>query len=365
MATGQPGAGEPVTVHVLGRARHLDQALATFFPHGPEAVSLRYQGSLPGLFARRGKALAEAAAAEVRLVDRVPALATGSGGHLMLAPYLRARLTLAGSVDTWLDQVRSRQLRSRLRRLHREDSTVTVTRDRSELDRFYRELYAPQAVHRFGLRAHLDPEARLMHLLGPRGALLLVHRKGRLVGGALVYSPRSEPGVLVWAKLGLADVDVLSASDRGEATAALELAVMGHAVDAGHAKVDLGLCSASLEDGVLIHKLRLGADLSPVPRSPRLTLDLSDAAAVKVARVSPLVAIRDGQLVALVGYGPMASPPGASRFAAWLRDRIFPGLDAVEIQVPAALAGDDLAAGVAEHLGPGAPRIRVVARAQS
>ena len=271
MATGRPGGGNPLTVHVLGRQRHLEQALVTFFAHAPPEVAMRFDGSLPGLLARRAQAVAQASLAAVRLVDLVPGLATGLDGHLVVAPYLRARLALSGSVDAWLDQVRSRQLRSRLRRLHREDGAVTVTRDPADLDRFYRELYVPQAVCRFGTRAHLEPEAELMRLVSRRGALLLVHRRGRMVGGALVYTPRSEPGVLTWAKLGLTDSDTLSASERGEATAALELAVVGHALQTGHAAVDLGLCSASLEDGVLIHKLRLGADSRALPRpaSPR------------------------------------------------------------------------------------------------
>ncbi len=79
-----------------------------------------------------------------------------------------------------------------------------------------------------------------------------------------------------------------------------------------------------------------------------------------MVQAAPFVAVRDGRLVAMVGYGPAASPPGPSRFAAWLRNRIFPGLDAVEIRVPAALANPDLAAGVAEHLGAAAPAVRVI-----
>jgi hypothetical protein len=348
-----PGDDRPaMTVHLLGRKRHLAQALASFFPHQAPAVETRFEGSLPGLLARRGEAMIEAAGAEVRLVDLVPGLATGS--------YLRARLTLDGSVDAWLDAVRSRQLRARLRRLHREALAVTVTREPADLDRFYRELYVPQAVCRFGARAHLDPEEGLMRLVARRGALLLVERRGRLAGGALVYSPRTEASVLMWAKLGLAHADTLSASDRGEATAALELAVVGHALATGHTGIDLGLCSASLEDGVLIHKLRLGADLSPAPGSPRLALALAPAAAPEVARVAPFVAVRDGRLVAVVGYGPAGAPPEPAHFAAWLRDRLFPGLDAVEVRVAAGLGSDGLAAAIGEHLGAGAPSVRVV-----
>lgn len=352
--------GVPVSIEFLGRRRHLHQALATFFPKAAPPVALRFDGSLPGLLLHRRTVPAAGEQATVRLVDRVPSLGRGVDGRPTVAPYLRATLAVADDVEAQLAGIRNRQLRSRLRRLARSDATTTVTRHPSDLAFFYRTLYVPQAIHRFGRLAYLETEAGLSRLLARRGALLLVRQGPRLVGGALVYRPLTEPSTLVWAKLGLAGVSELAPSARGEATAALELAVIRHAIDLKVQTLDLGLCSASLVDGILIHKLRLGADLSPTPATPRFDLDLDPDGAPILAAEAPFFEVVRGRLRAVVGFGPAEDPPAPQRWAATMRDRTFPGLSEIEVHAPRQLAAPDLAARLAEALGEGAPRVTVV-----
>lgn len=367
VVTGEPvpGAGDPMTVQVLGRRRHLDQTVATFFPKGAARVEIRYDGSLAGLVAWRASAAGRADGAMVHLVDRVnrvTAPGAGHGGHPAVAPYLRARLRLEADLETQLSRMRKRQVRSRLRKIARDERLrTTATRDRAQLERFHRELYAPNAVSRFGSRAHVDTEAVLSHLLAHSGTLLLVHRGEALLGGALVYTPTFEPRTLFWAKLGLSHCEELSPADRSDITAALELAVLRHAVESGAETLDLGLCTASLEDGVLVHKLRLGADLEPDPAGPRLEVALDPVAAPGVACAAPFLVERGGRLFAVVGAGCDGEPPEWDRFAATLRDRLFPSLAGVEVRLPARLATADIAAWLAASLGDGAPPLTVVA----
>lgn len=342
-----PHGGPIVRVAYLGRAQLEGDALLAF--RGPEGASafrreVLDEGGFRALArARRNPCALREGSADVCLVDPLFAWSGGLRGAFRYPVFLRAVLPLGGSFDEQLLRVRSKPYRRVLRRARKQAAPWRVSRDEDNLRDFYDNLYVPLAKARFGEGASVSPYARLASTLRERGELLLVEHERAFVIGALLYRSPGARGTLFNWKYGVRSPWTLDGATLRGLTASLEVALLEHALARGDARVDFGLTPAVANEGVFVHKRRLGCDFTPLPRGPELFLRFSPGAEARVLERAPLFVRDGGGLRCLVGFTGLRDAKGEALATAVLREHTFAGCERATLFVAeAAGAVDDI-----------------------
>jgi hypothetical protein len=213
-------------------------------------------------------------------------------------------LPVALSLDQQIHRVRSRAERRLLRQLlRRGDYVARFTEDRAALETFRRTMHEPYVRERFGAWGNVESPERLRELHARGGGVLLVAPRAepeRPVCGALLLGDGGQ--VLDYNRNGFLDAAGWPAALMAERTAALELAMMGHAIDRGFERVDFGYARAVLNDGLFTHKRRLGCDFAPASYSPVLRLRVRSGRRAEAFACCPLIVGAPGQHTAVLGY---------------------------------------------------------------
>lgn len=330
-----PGGHRAVAVHFSGRAR-LAGELGFLFDgrraHRPDHEERSFEGRL----LRYALRPACATPADIHLEDRlVPRHLRAPQEETLLAPYLTATLRLQDSLKAQIDAVRSTDLRRSLRRADERKLSFRETRARDDVARFYDDMYKVLAATRFGPDASLVTRDEVQEVVARRGALLLMEDGGRPLGGALLYRSRYTPQVLFWWKAGLAD----SGPRTEENFRALETGVLRYALATGLPFLNVGLVRSVANDGIFIHKRRLGCDFESLPGGPVFRMRLAPEGRAGLLAALPLIVRHHGRLEAWHGV-TSTEPPALAALAQRLSDTVFPRLETLRVFGPPGTANE-------------------------
>lgn len=331
-----PHGGPDVEVHYLGRSILEGDALMAFRPHtaatGWRREVLEEGGLVTFLAARRDPTTTRGASAPVLLVDPLFDW-IGMEGAYRYPVFLRGMLTLGTGFDEQLERVRSKPYRRVLKRAQKQGAGWRISNDVRELRHFHEHMYGPLARKRFGDAAKVSPLAYLEQTLKERGELLLVEENGQAVSGSLLYRSFGEDGTLFNWKYGMLTPESLDPPTQRERSAALEVAVLQHAIARGDRRVDFGLTNAVANDGIYVHKRRLGCDFTALPHGPELLLRFGAGIEPGVLERVPLFVQNGGGLRCLTGYTGARGRDGEAFTRGVLRECTFDGCAHVSLFV--------------------------------
>ena len=292
-----------------------------------EPTATLFRGNFAQYAVQRGRIAREAAPADIVACEAFPGEGAGEE-ELLHFPMLAATLPVERSVDRQIRLMRSRTERSWMRRVLRQDGyTSWVDSSALALETFHATLHAPYLRTRFGAWGAAHDIEQIRRLYARRGSILFVAPRDRPtepVCGALLLDDGT--GVLGYQLNGFAVASQWDADQLAERTAALELALMKHAIDEQFARIDLGYTRAILDDGLFVHKRRLGCSFAPLPGSPAFHLHVRPTLRARVFSRYPLLAGAPGAFTAVLGFD--GSGPRVSR-RAWrgiLKSYRIPGL---------------------------------------
>ncbi len=334
-----PHGGPDLEVHYLGRALLEGDALLAYRPHadaGGWRRELQEEGGLVSFLAARrdpttAHGLSRGNRAPVLLVDPLFDWIGGLEGAFRHPVFLRAMLPVSSSFEEQLEQVRSKPYRRVLRRAHKQAPRWRISRDVDELRDFHATMYQPLAHTRFGAAASVSSLERLTETLQDRGELLLVEHEGKPVIGSLLYRSPADPGTLFNWKYGIRGCESLDAPTQRELTARLEVALFEHALKERDTSIDFGLTHAVANDGIYVHKRRLGCNFTPLPHGPELLWRFAEGAEPGVLERSPVFVVDDCGLRCLTGYTGAKGRDGDAFTKGVLRECTFEGCSAVSL----------------------------------
>ncbi len=191
-------------------------------------------GAWPGVWRPRGP-----------LVVRVPIL-------------VEAELDIAAPVGEILRGSAREALRRQLRKSQEAGLQPRLTRERADLERFYREMYVPHVRARHGSRAFVSAFSdHWERWIVPGGRLLLLERDGRPLVGVLL---RVVGAVCFAGEEGVAQTD--EARDHGYGLrTALRVASIEYARSAGARRFVMGRSLSRGSSHVLMNKLQWGPEI--------------------------------------------------------------------------------------------------------
>lgn len=233
-------------------------------------------------------------------------------------PFLDAALPLAGSLDAQLAGVPHR---ARLLSVGDDPAVVLrVSRARKDYQRFWAELDVdgPDDGREAGFR--------------DGGAIALVLARGgkRLLAGALLLIRRR--GAVTWHRSGYADAHALTATQHAHRAAALERAVLDHAIALGVAQLDFAITPSQVTHPAFLQRKRLGCTFSPTPSSPALMLTVKPALRAALFGKFPLLTGEPGDFA--IQFGCAGTKDKALRAAVKALD--VPGCDRVVLSADGA-----------------------------
>jgi len=151
---------------------------------------------------------------------------------------------------------RSKNAKSDLQKMRKNETTYEVTRNRDAFEHFYSNMYLPYIKNRYGNRAFSMEHEDMVGKLGCAELFLVKVRGEQVAGQILLYEER---GVRAWS-LGVKDGD--SSHVKAGAVKALNYLTQQYVAERGYKFLHMGGSRSFLLDGVLKHKKLLGARLS-------------------------------------------------------------------------------------------------------
>ena len=322
--------GEPLELLFVGR-KSFEREFEVYFRATAERrlqpVATTFRGNLAQCAMHGRELTRQAASADLVAWEAFPGAAAG-GQDTMHYPMLDGRLRVARTVEEQIRRVRSRAQRHLMRDLLETTRYRSwVASDPAAFEAFCTTLHEPYIRGRFGAWASTGDDQQLRRLYARRGCILFLAERGRPtepVCGTLLLD--NGGGALAYQVNGFAGEGQSSANVHAERTAALELALVQHAIDHGFTRINLGYTRAILNDGLFVHKSRLGCTFVPVPGSPLFRLRVRPTRRAAIFGRYPLLAGAPGSWTALLGYDAAAAPRSKRAWHAALKDLRVPGL---------------------------------------
>lgn len=313
---GGGSVGAPFSLLYVGRETWTREVEVYFKPAGDGGVAASaraaartnppavvFRGSIFDYARHRGRIEREAGGVDMVVHEAFPG-ALAREDDLFHYPILTATLPVARSLEQQIHRVRSQAQRRLMRDLlRRGDYVARFAEDRGSLEAFRATMHEPYVRERFGAWGNVDSPERLREIHGRSGGVLFVAPRAepdRPVCGALLLGEGGR--VLDYNRNGFLDAGSWSATLMAERTAALELAMMKHAIDRRFDVVDFGYARAVLNDGLLTHKRRLGCSFAPASYSPLLRLRVRPGRRAEAFACCPLVVGARGEHTAVLGY---------------------------------------------------------------
>lgn len=319
---GTATAGGPaMSIRFVGRTRFSADCRMLLHEDAHQVAPFSRQGTMGtlGWLAHRRRRQEDLGGADL-LVEDTFMQSPQRQGLPVFSPHVDAVLPLAGTMEEQLLRVPSTGLRKRMRAVARQGVHWRITQATEDLQRFYRDMYLPTVRSRFGPEGCTSSWDEVLSMFRPHGSLLLaLHSDGRPAGGALLYTSSLRPGTLYFWKTGLAGIAGQTAAERSDANARVESAVLMHALAEGHSALHLGVTRGLPEDGVFVHKQRLGCLFVPNPSYLDAHLHGAAALMAQVLSARPLLMWRDALPVVWLGQDGELTEEGATRLAERLR----------------------------------------------
>jgi hypothetical protein len=321
-------SGLPLTLLYVGDQAGAPEAEVYFKPAAGEKESPRnppevlFRGSLLEYAMHRADLEKEAAAADVVVHEVFPGAPAHDTDVLHYA-MLEGSLRVAPTIEQQIRRVRSRQQRRLLREALRADAyEARVATGPEAFETFRTTMYEPYVRERFGAWGHIDAPEGLRAFYDRFGSVLLLAPRGdprEPVAGAILLDERYARGALGYHRNGFVDGCAWAPSLLAERTAALELALMKHAIANGFERIDLGYARAVLNDGLVVHKRRLGCAFNVAPYSPLHRVRVQPGLRVAVFARYPLVVGGPDAFSAVLGYDGSAPQLTKRRWRAVLK----------------------------------------------
>ena len=314
MLAGEP-SGVPLTLLYVGDGANAPELELYFRPAAGEKNARRdppevlFHGSLLEYALRRAD-LENAANADIVAHE----VFTGSSqdADALHYPMLEGSLRVAPTIEQQIRRVRSRAQRRLMREVLRADAyEARVLTGAAALETFRTTMYEPYVRQRFGAWGHIDPCDELRELYDRCGSLLFLAPRGRPdepVAGAMLLDERYAKGALGYHRNGFVDGCAWAPSLMAERTAALELALMKLAIAKQVERIDLGYARAFLNDGLVLHKRRIGCTFNVAPYSPLYRVRVRPGLRAAVFARYPLLVGFPGAFTAILGYDSSAPP---------------------------------------------------------
>jgi Acetyltransferase (GNAT) domain len=284
--------GESVTIACVGRPERFERVLPRVFP-GMRLVARQRPRFLwsPRLLSRLK--------ADVVAVELHPWLAT---------PFRKAGWTVVPQNVRWradLAQIPparpSQSLRKNLKRVARLDYELELVSPPSAADlrEFRDEMVLPLARKRFGSMAW-EPSEALFRGWAKRGRLLFVRVDDRRVAGEIILTYGDEAWTPLQGVRG-ADTRLLKSGVQS----VLYSAFFDYARRVGASRVDLGLTTSFVRDGVAYYKRQWGLAPHREMMSPVIALkaDLASPAAATALHREPMITLTENGLGLFPGDG--------------------------------------------------------------
>jgi hypothetical protein len=322
--------GEPLKLFFVGRevfAREFEVYFRSTAERRIDPVATTFRGNL-AQFAMHSRELArQAAEADVVAWESLPGAAADEQ-DTMHYPMLDGSLRVEHTIEEQIRRVRSRVQRRLMRDVLEGDRFRSwVDSGPDALEVFQMTLHEPYVRGRFGAWASMDDEDKIRRLYARRGCILFLAERSRPtepVCGTLLLD--NGGGVLGYQFNGFAGEGHASDDVHAERTAALEVSLVRHAIDRGFSRIDLGYTRAILNDGLFVHKSRLGCSFVPVPGSPLFRLRVRPTRRAAVFARYPLLAGAAGSWTAWLGHDDNAPPRSKKAWHAALKSFRVPGL---------------------------------------
>jgi hypothetical protein len=306
---GAPG-GPPLSLLYVGRERFARELEVYYRPDddrrmgdartNPPAVAFR--GSLLDYARARARIEREAETVDLVAHEMFPGALSIDG--VLHYPMLTASLPVAATIEQQIRRMRSRATRRLMRELARSDRyDVRIASGREAFETFRTTMYEPYVRARFGAWGHVDDPDSLRKLHEREGSILLVaphSAPDEPFAGALLLDARD--GVLGYHRNGFVGGCERDPRAAAERAAALELAMMRHAIAGRFTQIDFGYTRAVLNDGLLVHKRRLGCSFAPASYSPLFRLRVRPGCRAAVFARFPLLAGVPPAMSAVLGY---------------------------------------------------------------
>ena len=247
------GGDSPISVAYFGNGANLQFLIGSIFGGHCEHEDLGsiriWQGSA---FSREWSALSdlvvfdipwpwEVTFDEASCVVEVPA-------------WVRQSVSLPADRNAFIASLHRSVRGEQMRKIRKHGLIERITRDEKEIRDFYRTMYVPHVLRRFGPDATVVAEARMLKY-AKRGALLQVFRGRQFIAGS-VLSRSGDSVQSLWSGFAGEDLRALDG-----ATSALFYYLVGFAFDHGCHTVDYCGSRPLLSDGVFEIKRRWGASV--------------------------------------------------------------------------------------------------------
>ncbi len=318
----------PFVLFFVGRARFAPEFELYFregAARGLDPVATTFRGNLAQLALQRTRLEREALEADFVACESLP----GAPEHeddVLHYPMLDASLAVEPTLDRQIRRMRSNSGRRLMREVvKRNEYRDWLATGPEAFERFHSTLHAPYVRERFGARGALEDVEQMRRLYRQRGRILFVARRDRPeepVCGTLLFDHGHD--ALVYHLNGFADAGACELIT--ERTAALEIALLRHAITCGYARINLGYTRAILSDGLFVHKRRLGCTFEPGPGSPAFRVRVRPSRRAAVFARFPLLVDGPREWTAALGFDD-AEPRQSKRvWRSTLKGYRVPGL---------------------------------------
>ncbi len=318
----------PFVLFFVGRARFAREFELYFrdeAARGIEPVETPFRGNMAQLALQRRALEREALGADLVACEVLPG-APAHADDVVHYPMLDASLVVESTLERQIRRVRSRSGRHLMREVVKRDQYRDwVATGPEAFDRFHATLHAPYVRARFGAWGAIDDVEEMRRLCRQRGRILFVARRDHPdepVCGTFLFDHGHN--TLVYQLNGFADAgeDDLIA----ERTAALEIALLRHAIAGRYARINLGYTRAILSDGLFVHKRRLGCTFEPGAGSPAFRLRVRPTRRAALFARFPLLVGGPEEWTAALGFDDAAPRQSKNAWRSTLKGYRVPGL---------------------------------------
>ncbi|HEY5377644.1 MAG TPA: hypothetical protein VIK01_28385 [Polyangiaceae bacterium] len=310
-------------VHYLGSDR----------VHPVAPVETLFRGSLLASHCARARLKREAERADIVIRHWLlgPSRREGEVSHY---PMLEGTLPVQADIEAQIGYVHSAAHRRRLRSALMGDSYgSTVSADERAFAEFYDTMYEPYVRGRFGDDASVKSRAPLLELFRQQGRIIQVTRAGKPIASAFLVPLQA--GVLSYDSNGFGG-DALSPDTLAQYTAALELAVLRHAIEFGFRAIAFGYARARFADGLFTHKRRMGCSFAPADYSPLVRINIKPSKRPAVFQAFPLLATENGEFVTHLGLDVAEPERTVRQWRTQLKTYVLPGVRRIVLHTNAA-----------------------------
>ncbi len=329
-ALGGAGPARPLTLFYVGHEVFAGE-FARYFASPRSALeqgATVFRGSLAQFLMHRVAIAREASDADVVACEAFP----GGIVHeddVEHYPMLDGVLRVEETMDRQIRRVRSRAERRLMRDLLRRGVFQSwVDSGPEAFARFHSTLYAPYARARFGEGAAVNESEPLRRLYARNGRILFVARRERprepVCGTLLLDRPER---TLAYRYNGFVLGAEMDGPAMAERTAALELAVVEHAIARRFTRIAFGYTRAFLNDGIFTHKRRVGCTFVPLSGSPLFRLRVQAGRRATIFARFPILVGRPPDWTALLGFDDSLPKLRKSAWRSVLKNYRVAGLD--------------------------------------